>query len=84
MNAPVLDPATSRTDAAKAFAQQFNNFEWEYLCSYQWFLTGMDLALETGDFSAIQSRAEQKIVDDKIRPRWKGTKKLGDFVPWPG
>jgi hypothetical protein len=60
----------------KPFALQFNNLEWECLCSYQWFLTGMDRALETGDFSAMQSRAEQTPVDDKIRPRWKGTKHL--------
>lgn len=82
MNPPLVSPTDSRIQVAKTFARQFNNFEWEYLCAYQWFLTGMDRALETGDFSIIKSRAEQTLVDDKIRPRWKGTKHLGDFVTW--
>jgi hypothetical protein len=67
---PPLDAATDdRIELAKTFAQQFNHFEWEYLCSYQWFLTGMDRALETGDFTRLQARAEKALVDDRIRLR---------------
>lgn len=56
-----------RIQKARAFARQFNNFEWKDLCSYQWFLTLMDHGLETGDFSAAQIRAEQTLVNDKLR-----------------
>ena len=48
MNPLPVTPTKSRIQVAKSFAQQFNHFEWEYLCSYQWFLTGIDRALETG------------------------------------
>ncbi|MFY9988068.1 MAG: hypothetical protein WAK31_25160 [Chthoniobacterales bacterium] len=84
MNPLPVTPTKSRIQVAKSFAQQFNHFEWEYLCSYQWFLTGIDRALETGDFSAMEIRAEQTLIDDKIRPRWKATQHLGDFVSWLG
>jgi hypothetical protein len=67
MNLP-LDPVRNRrVEAAKAFAEHFTHFEWEYLCSYQWFLTGMDHALETGNFAQLAPRADKTLVDDKIR-----------------
>ncbi|MBV8224255.1 MAG: hypothetical protein JO232_03595 [Verrucomicrobia bacterium] len=82
MNPPQVAQTDIRILVAKAFAQQFNHFEWDYLCSHQWFLTGIDRALETGDFSRIQDRAVKTLADDKIRPRWQGKTRAGDFVPW--
>jgi hypothetical protein len=67
MNASADAVTDKRVEVAKAFAQQFTSFEWEYLCSYQWFLTGMDRALETGDFALLNARAKNTLVDDKIR-----------------
>ena len=65
---PPLDAATNgRIKTAKTFAQQFHHFEWEYLCSYQWFLTAVDQALETGKFAQLTVRAEKTLIDDKIR-----------------
>jgi hypothetical protein len=69
MNPPLDAGTDNRIEATKIFAQQFNHFEWEYLCSYQWFLTGMDRGLETGDFTRLQARAEKTLVDDRIRLR---------------
>lgn len=67
MNPPLDAVRNRRVEAAKAFAEQFNHFEWEYLCSCQWFLAGMDRALETGNFTALKARAEKTLVDDNIR-----------------
>jgi len=72
-----------RVEAAKAFAEQFNHFEWEYLCSYQWFLTGVGQALETGNFAKLTARAEKTLVDDKIR-RWSAKKDSTHFASSPG
>ena len=83
MNPPQVAKIDSRVQVAKAFAQQFNHFEWEYLCSHQWFLTSIDRALETGDFSKLQCRAEQTLVDDKIRPRRKPKTYRDDVLYWP-
>jgi hypothetical protein len=81
---PPLDAATDdRIALAKSFAQQFNHFEWEYLCSYQWFLTGLDRALETGDFVRLQARAEKTLVDDRIRLR-REDKDSKHFASWLG
>jgi hypothetical protein len=82
MNPPQVAKIDSRVQVAKAFAQQFNHFEWEYLCSHQWFLTSIDRALETGDFFGIQDRAVKTLVDDKIRPRWKGKTRQDDLLSW--
>jgi hypothetical protein len=57
----------NRVEAARAFAEQFNRFEWKYLCSCQWFLSSIDRALDTGDFFPIQIRAEEALVDAKLR-----------------
>ena len=82
---PPLDPARNRSvEAAKAFAQQFNHFEWEYLCSYQWFLTAVAHALETGNFAQLTARAENTLVDDKIRLRSRTNKEPKHFAPWLG
>jgi hypothetical protein len=67
MNPPLDAVRNRRVGAAKAFAEQFNHFEWEYLCSYQWFMTAVGRALETGDFAQLTARAEKALVDDKIR-----------------
>ena len=58
-----------RIHAVRAFARQFSNFEWKYLCSYQWFLKGVDRALRTGDFLPLQRRAEDKLVNEGLRGR---------------
>jgi hypothetical protein len=71
MNSPFVDLTGKRIEAANNFAKLFSQFEWEYLCSCQWFLTGMDQALATGDFFQLNLRAQKTLLDDKIRPRWK-------------
>jgi len=67
MRPPFVDLRANRVEAAKAFAEQFNQLEWKYLCSCQWFLSSIDRALETGDFFPIQTRAEEALVDAKLR-----------------
>ena len=67
MNPPLDAARDARIEIAKTFAQRFNHFEWEYLCSYQWFLTGMDQALATGNFAQLTARAEKTLIDDRIR-----------------
>jgi hypothetical protein len=67
MTPPFVDMRDNRFRAARAFAEQFNRFEWNYLCSCQWFLTSIDRALDTGDFFPIQIRAEEALVDGKLR-----------------
>jgi hypothetical protein len=74
MNLPFVDVEGTRIQAAKAFAGQFSEFEWQYLCSYQWFLTAVDQGLATGDFFPVNIRAERTLVDERIRPRWKASK----------
>jgi len=76
MNPPFIDLKESRFQTAKAFAKQFSRFEWQYLCSHQWFLTGVDQALATGDFLPLHIRAEQSLVSGRIRPDWKANKHL--------
>jgi hypothetical protein len=76
MNPPFVDRKETRFQAAKAFAEQFTQFEWQYLCAHTWFLTGIDHALATGDFFPLDVRAEQTLLDDRIRPRWKASKDL--------
>ena len=36
MRPPFVDLRDNRVQAARAFAEQFNHFEWKYLCSCQW------------------------------------------------
>jgi hypothetical protein len=81
---PPLDAATNdRIEIAKTFAQQFNHFEWEYLCSYQWFLTGVGQALETGNFAQLTARAEKTLIDERIRLR-SAKKDSKQFASWLG
>jgi hypothetical protein len=82
---PPLDAATDdRIEIAKTFAQQFNHFEWEYLCSYQWFLTGIDRALETGNFAQLSARAEKTLIDDRIRLQSEVKTDSKHFASWLG
>jgi hypothetical protein len=67
MHALPFAATDKKIEVAKTFAQRFSHFEWEYLCSCQWFLTGIDRGLETGDFTMLGSRAQKTLVDDKIR-----------------
>ena len=67
MTPPIVNLRDNRIQAARAFAQRFNQFEWKYLCSCQWFLTGMDRGLDTGDFFPIQIRADEALVEGKLR-----------------
>jgi hypothetical protein len=67
MRPPFVVLRDNRVQAARAFAEQFNRFEWKYLCSCQRFLSSMDRALDTGDFFPIQIRAEKALVDAKLR-----------------
>jgi hypothetical protein len=81
---PPLDAATNdRIEIAKTFARQFNHFEWEYLCSYQWFLTGVGQALETGNFAQLTARAEKTLIDERIRLR-SAKKDSKQFASWLG
>jgi len=56
-----------RVEAAQKFAAQFSQLEWKYLCSYQWFLTGVSEAFDSGDFLTLQTRADNALVAGKIR-----------------
>jgi hypothetical protein len=67
MNTPFVDLKECRVQQARAFARQFNKFEWKDLCSYQGFLTLMDHGLDTGDFFPAQIRAEETLVKDRLR-----------------
>jgi hypothetical protein len=67
MKSPSVSATDKRIQVAKIFAQQFSHFEWEYLCSCQWFLAGIDRSLESGNFTMLGSRAQKVLVDDKIR-----------------
>ena len=67
MRPPFVDLRDNRVQAARAFAEQFNHFEWKYLCSCQWFLSSIDQALDTGDFFPIQIRADEALVEAKLR-----------------
>jgi hypothetical protein len=84
MNRPSGALPDNKIEVAKAFAQQFSHFEWEYLCSYQWFLTGVGRALETGNFAQLEGRAEQTLVDDNIRLPRETKKYSTHIVTWLG
>jgi hypothetical protein len=73
MSAPINRSRESRITAAKAFAGQFNQYEWKDLCPYQWFLSNIDRSLETGDFHSLQVRAEETLVNDGLRRCLPGT-----------
>jgi hypothetical protein len=67
MNTPFIDLRECRVQQVRAFARQFNKFEWKALCSYQVFLTLVDEGLETGDFFPAQHRAQEILVKDRLR-----------------
>ena len=45
MDPAIVDLRNNRIQAARIFAKRFDTFEWNYLCSCQWFLTLMGKAL---------------------------------------
>ena len=63
------DIKAQRVEAAKKLATRFSELEWKYLCSYQWFLTGVSDGFDRGDFRPLQTKAEKALVDGKIRKR---------------
>jgi hypothetical protein len=76
MKASFVDLKETRFQEASHFAEQFSQLEWHYLCSHRWFLTGVDEALGTGDFFPLRIRAEQTLVNDRIRLRCEPSKNL--------
>ena len=74
-----------RVEAAQKLAARFSQLEWKYLCSYQWFLTGVSDGFDRGDFRALQTRAEKALVDGKIRKQPLGlTIDTYAPAPWSG
>jgi hypothetical protein len=67
MNSLINDVKTRRVEAAQKFASRFNQLEWKYLCSHQWFLAGISEGLDRGNFFKLQARAEKALVDGNIR-----------------
>ena len=67
MNVRFIDLRECRVQQARAFAQQFNKFEWKDLCSYQCFLALVDRGLDLGDFFPARLRAEKILLKDKLR-----------------
>jgi hypothetical protein len=67
MKTPFIDLRVCRIEQARAFAWQFNKFEWKDLCSYQSFFVLIDQGLDTGDFFPAQLRAEEILVKDNLR-----------------
>jgi hypothetical protein len=65
---------TMQCATAEAFAKQFTHFEWEYLCSYRWFLKDLARALEIGDFASLCIKARRKLVRGRIRRPGSTTK----------
>jgi len=80
MKPPFVDLRKTRFQAARAFAEQFSQFEWQYLFSHRWFLTGVDEALVTGDSFPLQVRAEQTLINDRIRLDSEASKDLCHFT----
>jgi len=65
---PLVNNARAhRVEAARRFAAHFSQREWKYLCSYQGFLAGVSEGFDSGDFFALQTKAEKALVDGKIR-----------------
>ena len=58
---PFIDLKECRVQQARAFARQFNKFEWNDLCFSQEFLTLMDHGLDTGDFFPAQTLAKDRV-----------------------
>ena len=66
---PKIDLATElkREESAECFARRFTHLEWKYLCSYRWFLKAFPAAVETNDFSLLQTRAQKALVRTRLR-----------------
>ena len=66
---PKTDVATElkREESAECFARRFTHLEWKYLCSYRWFLKAFPAAVETNDFSTLQTKAEKALVRAGLR-----------------
>jgi len=84
MPAEVAEVFAEKMQGAKETLNEriLNQFEWKYLCSWQWFLSGIDRALEIGDFFPIQVRAEEALVDAKLRretPRLSKDERSHDY-----
>ena len=54
-------------ESVESFARRFTHLEWKYLCSYQWFLRDFARAVETDDFSLLQTKAERVLVRARLR-----------------
>jgi hypothetical protein len=67
MNALNSKPTQNAIRRAQAFARNFNAREWKFLCSYRWFLTGVDRMLSGSEVAALQLRAEDALIADGIR-----------------
>jgi len=82
VNSLIDDIKVRRVETARRFAAQFNQAEWKYLCSYQWFLAGVSEGLDRGDFFALQAPAEKALVDGKM---WKQplVVTIGAYTPSP-
>ena len=82
MNTPFIDLKECRVQQARAFARQFNKFEWKDLCSYQGFLTLIDQGLDTGDFFPAQIRAEETLAKDRLRQQTRTTQvRMPNYSP---
>jgi hypothetical protein len=66
---PKTDSATElkREESAECFGRRFTHLEWKYLCSYRWFLKAFPAAVETNDFSLLQTKAEKALVRARLR-----------------
>ena len=73
MNTPFVDLKECRVQQARAFARQFNKFEWKDLCAYQGFLTLIDQGLDAGDFLPAQIGAEEILAKDRLRKQTRTT-----------
>jgi hypothetical protein len=62
-------PCPADDPAVKEFVQHFTDFEWRYLCSYQWFLDDLGPTLRGGNHRALQLKAREKLVSEGLRPR---------------
>ena len=63
---PSMNPGSEQT--VESFAIKFTHLEWKYLCSYRWFLRDFARAVETGEFSSLQAKAEAALVRAQLRP----------------
>lgn len=60
-----LSPRSIRVIAE--FAEHFTGFEWTYLCSYPWFIAGLQYVVSRGSFRPLLLRAEQQLINESLR-----------------